>query len=863
MKYPSLFFLIVFFPIYLEAQNPFVTTWNTENPGNTLNFQIKINFSPLSPGSEYEVYWEEVDNAANNGVVNDPPIDGILIISFPSSGIYQVEISGDFPNIFFYGSESSNSDHQKLVSVEQWGDIAWTSMENAFNGCSNLVINATDEPDLSNVTSMNKMFYDASSLNQDINAWDVSSINDMSDMFAGASAFNQNLSNWDVSNVTNMSRMFAGATSFNQDISSWNVGSVTGFSTISGMYQMFSGASSFNQDIGSWDVSNVKVMSSMFGGAEAFNQDLGDWDVGKVTSMSDMFKNATSFDQDLNNWDVSSVTNMFGMFFGSSFNQNIGSWDVSNVTNMSYMFSGTPFNQDISSWDVSNVTNMSYMFRDTPFNQDIGAWNVGKVNNMTSMFQNAISFNQDIGSWDVKSVTGDPFSLSNTGLDNMFFGAIDFDQDIGEWNVSNAIVMNSMFSGAISFNQDLGSWDVSNIVEMNGTFENASSFDQDLGNWDVSKVEEMTNMLSGAGLSSTNYDNTLIGWANQLLQSGVTLGVEGLIYCEAQSARADIINDLQWSIVGDNLEEIPPVFDLESLPDIEEQCSLEAPVAPTATDNCTGKIIGTANVTFPISEQGTTVITWTYDDGNGNVSTQEQNVMIEDITKPVADVASLPDVEVDCPLEMLTPPTAIDECKGEITGTTDIEFPITESVSITWTFEDGNGNSSTQIQDVVINPINNVVTQEGNILMAELSDATYQWIDCNNDNNAISGETSQQFEPTESGSYAVEITSNQCTALSECIDVEIEDVLDVNDTEILTDIRLYPNPTENYLTISKGNKEDIQIYLYDISGLKVPSKVLENRSTEILLDLVDITPGIYLIKIELGEETILRRIRKE
>ena len=39
------------------------------------------------------------------------------------------------------------------------------------------------------------------------------------------SSFNGDLSSWDVSNVTSMVRMFAQASSFNGDLSSWNVSS--------------------------------------------------------------------------------------------------------------------------------------------------------------------------------------------------------------------------------------------------------------------------------------------------------------------------------------------------------------------------------------------------------------------------------------------------------------------------------------------------------------------------------------------------------------------------------------------------------------------------------------------------------------
>ncbi|MBL4669187.1 MAG: T9SS type A sorting domain-containing protein, partial [Flavobacteriales bacterium] len=75
--------------------------------------------------------------------------------------------------------------------------------------------------------------------------------------------------------------------------------------------------------------------------------------------------------------------------------------------------------------------------------------------------------------------------------------------------------------------------------------------------------------------------------------------------------------------------------DLGALVDATDQCSVAAPTAPTATDNCVGAVTGTTTTTFPITAQGTTTITWTYDDGNGNTSTQTQDVVITPIDATV------------------------------------------------------------------------------------------------------------------------------------------------------------------------------------------------------------------------------------
>jgi surface protein len=272
------------------VSEPFITTWKTNNSGDSEDNQITI--STATSNQNYTVDWG--DNSEDTGVTGD------ITHTYASAGTYTVTISGDFKNIQFTGGYSPYEDSQKLLSIEQWGDTQWTTMDKAFKGCENLVINATDTPDLSNVTNLSQMFAYASDLNTDIGDWDISSVKDMRLMFYFASSFNQDLNDWDVSSVTNMNSMFFEATSFNQDLSEWEVQNVTD------MMQMFKRAENFNGDISQWDVSSVTSMTGMFFQADSFNQNLSAWDVSSVSYMKIMFDDialsTTNYDALLNGW---------------------------------------------------------------------------------------------------------------------------------------------------------------------------------------------------------------------------------------------------------------------------------------------------------------------------------------------------------------------------------------------------------------------------------------------------------------------------------------------------------------------------------------------------------------------------------
>ena len=196
-----------------EDATSFITTWRT----TTSNESITIPATGV-PG-DYNYSITTSDGQSYSG------ISGSKTITFATAGVYDVSISGIFPRIFF----NNGGDRTKLIDIKQWGNIGWTSFEKAFYGCSNLTGSFTDAPDLTNVTSIRRVFGDCSSFNQPLNNWDVSNVTTMYATFAGATSFNQPLNNWDTSSVTNMLGVFSRTTSFDQDISDWDISNVSDF----------------------------------------------------------------------------------------------------------------------------------------------------------------------------------------------------------------------------------------------------------------------------------------------------------------------------------------------------------------------------------------------------------------------------------------------------------------------------------------------------------------------------------------------------------------------------------------------------------------------------------------------------------
>ncbi len=85
------------------------------------------------------------------------------------------------------------------------------------------------------------------------------------------------------------------------------------------------------------------------------------------------------------------------------------------------------------------------------------------------------------------------------------------------------------------------------------------------------------------------------------------------------------------------LDSTPPVPNIAQLPDIVAQCSVTITNFPIASDNCVGLIQGTTTDPLEYNIQGEYIITWTYDDGAGNITPQEQKVIIDDISPPTVD----------------------------------------------------------------------------------------------------------------------------------------------------------------------------------------------------------------------------------
>ena len=143
-------------------------------------------------------------------------------------------------------------------------------------------------------------------------------------------------------------------------------------------------------------------------------------------------------------------------------------------------------------------------------------------------------------------------------------------------------------------------------------------------------------------------------------------------------------------------------------------------------------------------------------------------------------------------------------------------------------------------------------------ITANASGASYQWLDCNNNFAAITGETAQSFTATANGDYAVEVAQNTCVDTSQCVTIS---TVGINASTPLSvhGIKVYPNPTTGKIIIEGQGIETIEI----INPIGQTIKQYTPNNKSILIDISSQTKGLYFLRITTNNGVVIDKVLLE
>lgn len=272
----------------------------------------------------------------------------------------------------------------------------------------------------------------------------------------------------------------------------------------------------------------------------------------------------------------------------------------------------------------------------------------------------------------------------------------------------------------------------------------------------------------------------------------------------------------------------------------------DSTVITDAMDNCSASVNWVSDVSDGLSCPETITRTYSVTDPSGNSIFATHTIIVQDTVAPMPDSLSLPEIQDVCPVTPPTP-TGTDNCSASLNVTADVAFPITAmgTTTITWTFEDDCGNTSTLTQDVTISQMDVSTSLNGITISANQSGATYQWIDCSN-NAAVSGATSQDFTPSANGDYAVIIDNGSCSDTSACVTVSEVSLTEIYNAKVL----IYPNPSAGEVMTIKTSETLHSVQVLDMTGREVEVEINLNAGT---LDARHLASGHYTVVVTTEE----------
>lgn len=150
------------------------------------------------------------------------------------------------------------------------------------------------------------------------------------------------------------------------------------------------------------------------------------------------------------------------------------------------------------------------------------------------------------------------------------------------------------------------------------------------------------------------------------------------------------------------------------------------------------------------------------------------------------------------------------------------------------------------------------ITVNNNTLYASPNYGGCMWLDCNNNYAPIPNANGPTFTPTQSGSYAVVVTTMECGSdTSNCINFTMNDVPNNSTTGA---IRIYPNPVKDKLIIRFEDATNESYYeIFNSLG----ELVLENKLLPLTyIDVNLFKNGLYVVKVTQGNNTHYQKFIK-
>jgi hypothetical protein len=156
-----------------------------------------------------------------------------------------------------------------------------------------------------------------------------------------------------------------------------------------------------------------------------------------------------------------------------------------------------------------------------------------------------------------------------------------------------------------------------------------------------------------------------------------------------------------------------------------------------------------------------------------------------------------------------------------------------------------NGCDSTVTTTLFIDTLQAQISNAGQTLSAVNfpSNATFQWLNCDNNFSPLIGETTQFFTPVTNGNYAVIVDNSNCTDTSACnpfFTVGLHAV-------ISNHFRIYPIPADETLFIESG-LSNAPIRIFDAQGKVIFETIKSAKRLEIDVSLFQ--SGLYFIQSE-------------